>query len=84
MENKQDNTFSIINDNGEEFRCEVLFTYTNEKRGVDYIANTGNATDDTAIRKFTLLFLIQSKRILIQSKRIRNFCRLKPKKSGSS
>lgn len=31
MENKQDNTFSIINDNGEEFRREVLFTYTNEK-----------------------------------------------------
>lgn len=46
MENKQDNTFTIINDNGEEFHCEVLFTYTNEETGVDYIAYTDNTSDE--------------------------------------
>lgn len=46
MENKQDNTFAIINDNGEEVQCEVLFTYTNEEIGVDYIAYTDYTIDE--------------------------------------
>lgn len=46
MENKQDNTFTIINDNGEEVQCEVLFTYTNEETGVDYIAYTDYTIDE--------------------------------------
>lgn len=46
MKNKQDNTFTIINDNGEEVQCEVLFTYTNEETGVDYIAYTDYTIDE--------------------------------------
>lgn len=46
MENKQDNTFTIINDNGEEIQCEVLFTYRNEETGVDYIAYTDYTIDE--------------------------------------
>ena len=46
MENKQDNTFTIINDNGEEVQCEVLFTYTNEETGVGYIAYTDYTIDE--------------------------------------
>ncbi len=46
MENKQDNTFTIINDKGEEVQCEVLFTYTNEETSVDYIAYTDNTSDE--------------------------------------
>ncbi len=46
MENKQDNTFTIINDNGEEVQCEVIFTYTNEETGVDYIAYTDYTIDE--------------------------------------
>ena len=46
MENKQDNTFTIINDNGEEVQCEVLFTYTNEETDVDYIAYTDYTIDE--------------------------------------
>lgn len=46
MESKQDNTFTIINDKGEEVQCEVLFTYTNEETGYDYIAYTDHTSDE--------------------------------------
>lgn len=44
--NMQDNTFTVINDTGEEIKCEILFTYENEKTGVNYIAYTDNSTDE--------------------------------------
>ena len=40
MENngvKQDNTFTIVNDDGQEIKCEVLFTYEDEKTKKNYI-----------------------------------------------
>ena len=43
---KQDNTFTIVNDNGEEVKCEILFTYEDEKTKKNYIAYTDNTTDD--------------------------------------
>lgn len=42
----QDNTFTMINDSGEEIKCEILFTYENEKTGINYIAYTDNTTDE--------------------------------------
>lgn len=45
-ETKQDNTFTIVNDNGEEVKCEILFTYEDEKTKKNYIAYTDNTTDD--------------------------------------
>ena len=49
MENngvKQDNTFTIVNDDGQEIKCEVLFTYEDEKTNKNYIAYTDNTLDD--------------------------------------
>lgn len=45
MENKE-TTFTIIGDNGEEIKCEILFTYEDEKTKKDYIAYTDNTTDE--------------------------------------
>ena len=45
-EQKQDNIFTIVNDNGEEIKCEILFTYEDEKTKKNYIAYTDNTLDD--------------------------------------
>ena len=45
-EKKQDSTFTIVNDNGEEIKCEILFTYEDEKTKKNYIAYTENTLDD--------------------------------------
>ena len=46
MKNQKDNTFTIINDNGEEVECEILFTYNDERTGKDYITYTDNTIDE--------------------------------------
>ena len=47
MDNKeQENTFTIINDEGKEVKCEILFTYEDEKTKKNYIAYTDNTTDE--------------------------------------
>ena len=48
MENeaKQDNTFTIVNDEGKEIKCEVLFTYEDEKTKKNYMAYTDNTLDE--------------------------------------
>ncbi len=45
MENKE-TTFTIIGDNGEEIKCEILFTYEDEKTKKNYIAYTDNTLDE--------------------------------------
>ena len=45
-ENKKDNTFTIVNDSGEEIKCEILFTYEDEKTKKNYIAYTDNTLDE--------------------------------------
>ncbi|MEG2351667.1 MAG: DUF1292 domain-containing protein [Bacilli bacterium] len=48
MDNKKapENTFTIIDDNGKEVKCEILFTYEDEKTGKNYMAYTDNAIDE--------------------------------------
>lgn len=46
IDKKEDNTFTIINDNGEEIECEILFTYCDEKTNKNYIAYTDNTCDE--------------------------------------
>ena len=45
-EEKKENTFSIIGDDGKEIECEILFTYEDEKSKKNYIAYTDNTLDD--------------------------------------
>lgn len=79
MENngvKQDNTFTIVNDDGQEIKCEVLFTYEDEKTKKNYIAYTDNTLDDEVIQKYMPLYSILKKKTLC-------FFQLKPMKNGN-
>lgn len=43
---KNDNTFTVINDEGKEVTCNVLFTFDSEETGKHYIAYTDNTVDE--------------------------------------
>lgn len=38
--------FEVINENGEEIECEVVFTFEDEKTGKHYIAYTDDSIDE--------------------------------------
>ena len=40
--NQEDNTFTIVGENGEVKKCEVIFTYCNEDTNKNYIAYISN------------------------------------------
>lgn len=44
MEDK--NTFKIINENGEEVMCDILFTFDSEETKKSYIVYTDNSKDE--------------------------------------
>lgn len=44
MEEKM--TFKVINDEGKEVECEVLFTFESDETGKNYIVYTDNTTDE--------------------------------------
>ena len=49
MNNKEeirDNEFTIVNDEGREIKCEILFTYEDEKTKKNYMAYNDNTQDD--------------------------------------
>ena len=41
------NTFTMIDDNGNEVEYDVLFTFDNDETGKSYIAYTDNTKDET-------------------------------------
>ena len=41
------NSFTVINDEGKEVVCDVLFTFDSEETGKSYIAYTDNTKDET-------------------------------------
>ena len=40
------NTFTVMDENGKEVTCEVLFTFDSEETNKNYIVYTDNTTDD--------------------------------------
>ena len=44
MEEKM--TFKVVNDEGKEVECEVLFTFESDETNKHYIAYTDNTTDE--------------------------------------
>ncbi len=48
MNNKEEkeNMFTIVNDDGKEVKCEILFTYEDEKTKKNYMAYTDNTLDE--------------------------------------
>ena len=47
MEEK--NIFQVLDENGKEVTCEVLFTFDSEETGKSYIVYTDNTTDDDGV-----------------------------------
>ncbi len=47
MENNQKMTFKVINDEGKETECEVLFTFDSDETKKSYIAYTDNTVDES-------------------------------------
>ena len=43
---KEKTTFTVLDDDGKEIVCEVLFTFNSEETKKDYIVYTDNTTDD--------------------------------------
>lgn len=39
-------TFTVLDDNGKEITCEILFTFDSEETKKSYIVYTDNTTDD--------------------------------------
>lgn len=55
MEEK--NTFQVLDENGKEVTCEVLFTFDSEETKNSYIVYTDNTTDDNGnIRVYASIF----------------------------
>lgn len=55
MEEK--NTFNVIDDNGKEVTCEVLFTFDSEETKKNYIVYTDNTTDEAGnVRVYASIF----------------------------
>ncbi len=50
-EKKMGNTFKIINDNGEEIMCDILFTFDSEETKKSYIVYTDNTLDENGSTK---------------------------------
>jgi uncharacterized protein YrzB (UPF0473 family) len=46
MEETKKNTFQVINDEGKEVTCEVLFTFDSDETQKSYIAYTDNTLDE--------------------------------------
>lgn len=43
---KEKLTFKVIDDNGNEIECEILFTFESDETGKNYIVYTDNTTDE--------------------------------------
>ena len=55
MEKK--NTFTVINDEGSEITCEVLFTFESDETNKNYIVYTDNTTDENGnIKVYASIF----------------------------
>ncbi len=46
MEETKKNTFQVINDEGKEVTCEILFTFDSDETKKSYIAYTDNTLDE--------------------------------------
>lgn len=50
-------TFTVLDDEGKEIVCEVLFTFNSEETKKDYIVYTDNTTDDDGnVRVYASIF----------------------------
>ena len=48
---KEKLTFKVIDDNGKEIECEILFTFESDETGKNYIVYTDNTKDENGNTK---------------------------------
>lgn len=48
---EENNVLKLINEEGKEITCDVLFTFDSEENNKSYIVYTDNTTDDTGSTK---------------------------------
>ncbi|MBQ8471895.1 MAG: DUF1292 domain-containing protein [Bacilli bacterium] len=54
---KEKNQFTVINDEGKEIVCDVLFTFDSDETGKSYIVYTDNTKDETGnIKVYASIF----------------------------
>ncbi len=57
MKNKDKNSFTVINDEGQEVKCDVLFTFDSDETKKSYIVYTDNTKDkDGNIQVYASIF----------------------------
>ena len=57
MKNKDKNSFTVINDEGKEIKCDVLFTFDSDETKKSYIVYTDNTKDkDGNIQVYASIF----------------------------
>lgn len=57
MNMEEKNTFVVLDENGKEVTCEVLFTFDSEETNKSYMVYTDNTTDDAGnIKVYASIF----------------------------
>lgn len=57
MKINEENKFVVINDEGKEIECEVLFTFENQESKKNYIVYTDHTSDDNGnIKTFASIY----------------------------
>lgn len=57
MKDEKKNTFTVLNDEGKEIECEVLFTFESEETHKNYLVYTDNTVDDNGnIKVYASIF----------------------------
>lgn len=51
MNENEKNTFTVIDNQGKEVQCEVLFTFDSDETGKHYLVYTDNTTDENGNTK---------------------------------
>jgi len=46
MEKEKENLFTVVDDEGKEVECEVLFTFESDETGKNYMIYTDNTLDE--------------------------------------
>ncbi|MBQ3081816.1 MAG: DUF1292 domain-containing protein [Clostridia bacterium] len=57
MEMMEDISFTMVNEEGKEVKCDVLFTFDSDETGKSYVVYTDNTTDeDGYVKVFASIF----------------------------
>jgi len=57
MSKEKKNVFTVLNDEGKEIECEVLFTFESEETNKNYLVYTDNTTDENGnIKVYASIF----------------------------